>query len=85
MKKRHTVYVLYSETYDKIYIGRTTNLPERFKSYNELGTKGWTIKFRPWRIVHTEVFDTKPEAIQREKELKSAAGRRWIRKEILGQ
>lgn len=85
MKKRHTVYVLYSEKYDKIYIGRTTNLPERFKSHNELGTKGWTIKFRPWRIVHTEVFDTKPEAIQREKELKSAAGRRWIRKEILGQ
>ena len=84
MKIHHTVYVLYSETYDKIYIGRTTNLPERFKSHNELGKKGWTIKFRPWRIVHTEAFATKAEAIQREKELKSAAGRRWIRNERLG-
>ena len=85
MKIHHTVYVLYSETYDKIYIGRTTNLPERFKSHNKLGKKGWTIKFRPWRIVHTEEFATKAEAIQREKELKSAAGRQWIRKELLGQ
>jgi len=83
--KRHTVYVIHSEAYDKIYIGRTTNLPERFKSHNELGTKGWTIKFRPWKIVHTEKFATKGEAIQREKALKSAAGRKWIRNELLGR
>ena len=85
MDKRHTVYVLHSEAYDKIYTGRTTNLPERFKSHNELGTKGWTIKFRPWKIVHTEEFETKAESIKLEKELKSAAGRRWIRKELLKQ
>ena len=85
MEKRHTVYVLHSEIYDKIYIGRSTNLPEGFKSHNELGTKGWTIKYRPWRIVHTEEFATKTKAMKREKKLKSAAGRRWIRAEILGQ
>ena len=83
MKKLHTVYVLHSRKYDKIYIGRTTNLPERFKSHNELGTSGWTIHFRPWRIVHTEGCDTKPEAIRLEKELKSARGRRWIRANVL--
>jgi len=37
-----------------------------------LGTKGWTVKFRPWRIIHTEEFDTKAEAMQREKQLKSS-------------
>jgi putative endonuclease len=74
-----TVYVLYSPTFKKIYIGYTSNLDERFKSHNELGTKGWAIKFRPWIICHTEVFETKQRAMQREKELKSAKSREWIR------
>ena len=37
----YTVYVLYSEEHDKIYIGYTSNLEQRLKSHNELGTKGW--------------------------------------------
>ncbi|WP_325635244.1 GIY-YIG nuclease family protein, partial [Parapedobacter sp.] len=43
-----TVYVLHSGKHDKIYIGFTSNLEQRLKSHNELGKKGWTIKFRPW-------------------------------------
>jgi putative endonuclease len=73
-----TVYVLYSETFNKIYIGYTSNLPERLKSHNELATKGWTIKFRPWKIVRIEIFETKIQAMRREKELKTAKGREWI-------
>ncbi|MEX0660940.1 MAG: GIY-YIG nuclease family protein [Balneolaceae bacterium] len=74
-----------SEKYDKIYIGCTSNLAKRFKSHNELGTKGWTVNFRPWKIVHTEGFATRSEASKREKQLKSAAGRRWIWKELIGE
>jgi putative endonuclease len=73
-----TVYVLYSEAHKKTYIGYTSNLEERFKSHNELGTKGWTIKFRPWKIVHTELFEQKIDAMLREKQLKTASGRQWI-------
>ncbi len=80
-----TVYVLFSEAFNKIYIGFTSNLEQRFLSHNELGSKGWTIKFRPWKIIHTEEFDTKKDAIQREKQLKSSRGRNWIRKELLKQ
>jgi len=72
------VYALYSPTHDRIYIGFTSNLEQRFKSHNELATKGWTVKFRPWVIVHTERFETKTEAMQREKELKSSKGRETI-------
>jgi len=39
-----TVYVLYSDDYDKIYIGYTSNLKQRLLSHNKLGKKGWTIK-----------------------------------------
>ena len=72
-----TVYVLYSESFQKIYIGYTLNFEERFKSHNELSTKGWTLKFRPWKIVHKEIFENKADAMRREKQLKTAKGREW--------
>ncbi len=73
-----TVYVLYSKSYDKIYTGFTSNLEQRLLSHNELGKKGWTIKFRPWQLIHTEVFQLKSDAMKREKQLKTATGRNFI-------
>ena len=76
--KKYTIYVLFSKKYNKIYTGYTSNLEERIKSHNELGKKGWTIRFRPWVLVHTEVYENKADAIKREKQLKSAKGRDFI-------
>ncbi|NOY78356.1 MAG: GIY-YIG nuclease family protein [Calditrichaeota bacterium] len=75
----YTTYVLYSERYDKIYIGYTSNLEQRLLSHNELATKGWTVRFRPWTLVYKEVYEEKSEAMRRERELKSYQGRRFIR------
>ncbi len=72
-----TVYVLYSKKYNKIYIGYTSDINNRMLSHNSLATKGYTIKYRPWEIIHTEVFDSKAEALKREKQLKSAKGREF--------
>ena len=47
-------------------------------SHNEKGTKGWTIKYRPWKLVFVETFKTKQEAMLREKQLKTAKGREFI-------
>jgi len=71
-------YVLYSKEHSKIYIGFTSNLESRFKSHNELATKGWTIKYRPWKILFYEEYSSKNEAITREKSLKSGQGREYI-------
>ena len=73
------VYVLHSPRFDKIYIGFTSDLQNRVKAHNELATKGWTIKFRPWTVIYTETFDNKKDAIEREKQLKSAKGRLFVR------
>ncbi|MFN8266582.1 MAG: GIY-YIG nuclease family protein [Chitinophagales bacterium] len=73
------VYVLHSPRFDKIYIGFTSDLQNRVKAHNELATKGWTIKFRPWTVIYTETFDNKKDAIEREKQLKSAKGRIFVR------
>jgi putative endonuclease len=36
------------------------------------------VKYRPWNLIHQEHFDTKREAMMREKQLKSAKGREFI-------
>jgi putative endonuclease len=79
----YTVYVLYSSLYNKIYIGYTSNLEARLLSHNELGKKGWTIKYRPWTVVYKEEYNTKSEALSREKELKTSKCRKWIREELI--
>jgi putative endonuclease len=73
-----TVYVLYSPKHNKIYIGYTSDLANRFLSHNELATEGYTIKYRPWVIAYTEASETKSMALKREKELKSANGRAFV-------
>jgi len=75
-------YVLYSTNYDKIYIGYTSDLIDRFHSHNQLATKGYTIKFRPRKVIHVEFFELKRDAMKREKELKSSRGRDFIRTKI---
>jgi len=79
----YEVYILYSSKYNKIYVGYTSNLQDRLLSHNELGTKGWTVKYRPWKLLYTEIFEKKESALLREKELKGAKGREWIWNELI--
>ncbi len=74
----YKVYALHSPKYKKIYIGFSSDLDKRMVSHNEKGTKGWTIKYRPWNLVFVETFKTKQEAMLREKQLKTAKGREFI-------
>ena len=72
------VYVLYSEKFNKIYIGYTSNIDQRLLAHNELETKGYTLRFRPWQLIHSESFSEKSEAMKREKQLKTAKGREFV-------
>jgi len=77
------VYILYSEKFNKTYTGFTSNLIQRFKSHNFLETKGYTLKFRPWEVIYVDFFDSKSEAMKREKFLKKGVGREFIKNLIL--
>ena len=79
----YVVYILYSERFNKYYRGYTSNLIERFKSHNELSKKGYTINYRPWKVVYVEFCANKTEAIQGEKFLKSGFGRKWVADKLL--
>lgn len=78
----YLAYIMYSSKFDKTYIGQTGNLIARFKDHNELGKKGWTTKYRPWKVVHVEFYKTRSEALAREKFLKTGRGREWIKQNI---
>lgn len=46
------VYTLYSPSFNKIHIGYTSDIANRFISHNELGIKGYILRYRPWVIAH---------------------------------
>jgi putative endonuclease len=78
----YVIYALHSKKFDKIYIGYTTNLIDRFHSHNTLSSKGFTVKFRPWEVAYVEFVETKKEAMKREQQIKTSAGRRFIREHV---
>ncbi|WP_299600726.1 GIY-YIG nuclease family protein [uncultured Aquimarina sp.] len=81
--KEFVVYILFSKKYNKTYTGYTSDLIKRFHSHNQLATKGFTIKYRPWLVAYIEFFTNKKEALEREKFLKSGKGRAWVKDKLM--
>ncbi len=77
------VYILFSEKHQRIYIGYTSSLIQRYYSHNFLSKKGYTIRYRPWVVVYVEFYNSKTDALKKEKWLKSGVGRKFIYKHIL--
>jgi putative endonuclease len=71
------VYALYSNKFNKIYIGQTCDLENRLSEHNS-GLSFYTKQFIPWEIIYTEEYQTRGEAMKREKQLKSQKGREFI-------
>ena len=73
------VYALYSVKYNKIYIGFTSDLNQRLNAHNHPLNKGYTGRFKPWEILYSESHEEKQSAMKREKQLKTAQGRKFIK------
>ena len=76
-------YVILNEQFNKIYIGYTSDLHKRLERHNGITknkSTSYTARFKGgWIIVYKEEFNTRNEAIRREKELKSYQGRKFIK------
>ena len=68
------VYILLSIKDNRRYFGFTNNIERRLFEHNN-GLVKSTRNRRPLRIIHTETFTTKEEAMKREKELKKKKGK----------
>jgi len=68
------VYVLRSVSSQRFYTGQTDRPAERLQEHQE-GLSPSTKDRGPWVLVHQEVFETRAEAMRREKELITGKGR----------
>ena len=73
------VYILYSNSSGRNYSGYSNDVERRLHEHNVTETKGFTLRYRPWVLIHTEVFDNKKSAMNREKYLKTGKGREEIK------
>ena len=73
----YTVYILFSEKYNRHYTGYSSDLTARLLSHNQLG-HGWTEKYRPWKLIYSKEFLSKKEAATYEKWLKTGVGRDFV-------
>jgi len=82
------VYILVSESSGQTYVGQTENLQRRLTEHNDPGNRRTLHTKRrpgPWRLLHSEQFSSRGEAMKRERELKTGKGRDWIRQNLLKQ
>ena len=71
------VYIIYSKTADKFYIGVSSNIEERVKKHNSKN-KGFTNQASDWVFNYTEVYIEKSDALIREREIKNWKSRKKI-------
>ena len=69
----YCVYILSSEKDGSFYVGSTEHLEERVAFHNSPRAR-WTKRHQPWKLIHVEEFETRGDAVRREKYLKSLKG-----------
>ena len=77
----HFVYILKSINYAKTYVGHTSNLSRRFEEHNA-GYRNYSSLYKPWKLIYSEEYSTLELARKREKYLKSATGRKFMKRII---
>ena len=78
-------YILRSETTGVFYKGHTQDLSVRLLEHNNGKGGSFTKKHVPWVLLYSEQYQTRAEAMKRERYLKSGKGREWIQKNVLEQ
>jgi len=77
----YTVYILYSLSVDRYYVGQSANLENQLKRHNQ-GKSKHTKSGIPWTLKYKEAFASRSEAMAREKKIKSAKNREYLRRII---
>lgn len=79
--KNYYIYILKSLVSKKSYVGYSMDVDARLAQHNK-GESNFTNKYKPWTVIHTEMYETQEEATDRERYLKSRSGRRWLKSNI---
>ncbi len=74
------IYILYSKTIDKYYIGSTSNVENRLAFHNSARNKIWSKRGQPWENVFEHEFESKKQALKAERFIKNQKSRKFIQK-----
>ena len=79
-----TVYVIRSKSTGRLYKGQAENVQQRLWQH-ETGMARYTRGRGPWELVLREDYQTRAEAMSREKWLKIGKGREWLKAALSGR
>ncbi len=71
------VYILYSRSSKRYYVGQTANIEQRIERHNQgkvLSTKRGT----PWDVIHVIPVNNRSEAVVLEKKIKGRGAKRYL-------
>jgi putative endonuclease len=72
------IYILYSASANKYYVGHTDNLERRLFEHNNGMTRFTSNIASDWIIMYTETFESRTLAAKREREIKARKSRVYI-------
>ena len=78
------VYILYSKSGDRYYIGMSQNPEVRLRYHNNRET-GFTSRYRPWTLIWKKAYESKQEALAAEQKLKRWKSRTMTERVIRGE
>ncbi|KKR43286.1 MAG: hypothetical protein UU10_C0032G0008 [Parcubacteria group bacterium GW2011_GWF1_40_6] len=81
VKKFYYIYVLKSQKDKKLYVGYTNDLKSRFEQHCK-GQVSSTKERRPFELIYSEACLDKHDAMHREKYLKTAYGKQFLRSRL---
>ncbi|WP_354506001.1 GIY-YIG nuclease family protein [Moheibacter stercoris] len=71
------VYILYSKSLDKYYVGQTQDLTKRMEDH--LNSRSpYTKSSKDWKLVYQEEFSSRKKSLSREREIKSNESRKYM-------
>ena len=72
-----SVYIIYSTSLDKYYVGYTIDLEKRLVEHNA-GISTFTSKAKDWELKWSKGFGSREDAMKEEKKIKSKKSRKYI-------
>jgi len=76
-KEKFFVYILQSMKDFSFYVGQCDDLDCRMSKHSE-GMSKYTSSKRPWRLVYFEMYESRSEALKREKQIKNMKSKIYI-------
>jgi putative endonuclease len=73
----YVVYILYSESISKYYVGQTQDITNRILRHNA-GRENFTSKGLPWKLIYTFNCTDRSDAVRLESKIKKRGIERYL-------